>query len=55
LGGEPMAAPPSAPAPVTGSTPPVPMWANMGGRGEGRAIPQYGFRPSFVARPPAAG
>ena len=55
LGGEPMAAPPSAPAPVTGSTPPVPMGANMGGRGEGRAIPQYGFRPSFVARPPAAG
>jgi PPE-repeat protein len=55
LGGEPMGAPPSAPAPVTGSTPPVPMGANMGGRGEGRAIPQYGFRPSFVARPPAAG
>jgi PPE-repeat protein len=55
LGGEPMAAPPSAPAPVTGSTPPVPMGANMGGRGEGRAIPQYGFRLSFVARPPAAG
>jgi PPE-repeat protein len=55
LGGEPMAAPPSAPAPVTGSTPPVPMGANMGARGEGRAIPQYGFRVSFVARPPAAG
>ncbi|WP_281253345.1 PPE family protein [Mycobacterium numidiamassiliense] len=55
LGGAPMAAPPSSPAPVTGSTPPVPMGANMGARGEGRAVPQYGFRPSFVARPPAAG
>ena len=55
LGGAPMVAPPSAPAPMTGSTPPVPLGANMGGRGEGRAIPQYGFRPSFVARPPAAG
>jgi PPE-repeat protein len=55
LGGEPMAAPPSAAAPMTGSTPPVPMGANMGGRGEGRAIPQYGFRVSFVAHPPAAG
>lgn len=55
LGGAPMAAPPSSPSPATGSTPPVPMGANMGARGEGRAIPQYGFRPSFVARPPAAG
>ena len=44
----------SVPTRLAGSTPPVPM-ANMGGRGEGRAIPQYGFRPSFVARPPAAG
>ena len=28
---------------------------NMAGQGFGRAVPQYGFRPSFVARPPAAG
>jgi PPE-repeat protein len=47
-------APMEAPAPVTASTPPVPL-ANMGAQGEGRAVPQYGFRPSFVARPPAAG
>jgi hypothetical protein len=39
---------------VAANTPPVPM-ANMGAQGEGRAVPQYGFRPSFVARPPAAG
>jgi PPE-repeat protein len=48
-------APIETPAPaVAGSTPPVPL-ANMGAQGEGRAVPQYGFRPSFVARPPAAG
>jgi PPE-SVP subfamily C-terminal region len=34
--------------------PPVPM-NGMAGQGYGRAVPQYGFRPSFVARPPAAG
>ncbi len=49
------AAPLEAPSPaVAASTPPVPL-ANMAARGEGRAVPQYGFRPSFVARPPAAG
>ena len=49
------AAPIQAPAPAeAASTPPVPL-ANMGAQGEGRAVPQYGFRPSFVARPPAAG
>jgi hypothetical protein len=31
------------------------MAGNMGSHGEGRAVPQYGFRPSFVVRPPAAG
>jgi PPE-repeat protein len=51
LGAAPMEAPPAA---VAVSTPPVPL-ANMGAQGEGRAVPQYGFRPSFVARPPAAG
>jgi PPE-repeat protein len=51
LGGAPLEAPP----PVTASTPPVPLAGYMGGQGEGRAVPQYGFRPTFVARPPAAG
>lgn len=50
LGGTPMVAPPPAAAGV----PPVPI-TGMAGQGYGRAIPQYGFRPSFVARPPAAG
>jgi PPE-repeat protein len=50
LGGAPL----SAPSPsVSASTPPVPL-ANAA-QGEGRAVPQYGFRPRFVARPPAAG
>jgi PPE-repeat protein len=49
------AAPLETPSPaVAASTPPVPL-ANMAAQGEGRAVPQYGFRPSFVARPPAAG
>ena len=49
------AAPLEAPSPaVAASTPPVPL-ANMAAQGEGRAVPQYGFRPRFVARPPAAG
>jgi PPE-repeat protein len=49
------AAPIEAPTPaVAASTPPVPL-ANMAAHGEGRTVPQYGFRPSFVARPPAAG
>jgi PPE-repeat protein len=48
-------APTEAPAtPVTASTPPVPL-GHLGGQGEGRAVPQYGFRVLFVARPPAAG
>ena len=51
LGGAPI----SGPSPVTASTPPVPFASNMGRQGYDRAIPQYGFRPSFVARPPAAG
>ena len=51
LGTTPVDASPNA---VAASTPPVPL-ANMGAQGEGRAVPQYGFRPSFVARPPAAG
>jgi PPE-repeat protein len=51
LGGAPI----TGPSPLTASTPPVPFAANMGRQGYDRAIPQYGFRPSFVARPPAAG
>jgi PPE-repeat protein len=43
------------PAPQVASTPSIPVAGNMGAQGEGRARPQYGFRPSFVARPPAAG
>jgi PPE-repeat protein len=50
LGGTPMVAPPA----VAAGMPPVPM-GNTAGQGFGRAVPQYGFRPSFVARPPAAG
>ena len=51
LGAVPIQAPPPT---VAASTPPVPL-ASMGAQGEGRTVPQYGFRPSFVARPPAAG
>ncbi|BBX61508.1 PPE family protein [Mycobacterium saskatchewanense] len=51
LGGTPMVAPP--PAMATGA-PGMPIGA-VGGQPYGRAMPQYGFRPSFVARPPAAG
>ena len=51
LGGTPMVAPPPA---LAAGMPPVPM-NGMAGQGYGRAVPQYGFRPSFVARPPAAG
>ena len=43
-----------APPAVAAGMPPVPL-GNMAGQGFGRAVPQYGFRPSFVARPPAAG
>ena len=51
LGGTPMIAPPPA---MAAGMPPVP-FGNVGGQGFGRAVPQYGFRPTFVARPPAAG
>ena len=54
LGGTPMIAPPPA---MAAGMPPVSTNA-MAGQGyglNGRAVPQYGFRPSFVARPPAAG
>jgi PPE-repeat protein len=43
------------PAPVSASTPSVPLAGHLGSRGEGRAIPQYGSRVRFVAHPPAAG
>lgn len=51
LGGTPMIAPPPA---VAAGMPPIPM-GNAAGQAFGRALPQYGFRPTFVARPPAAG
>lgn len=51
LGGTPMVAPPPAGAP---GMPGVPM-GNAAGQPYGRAVPQYGFRPTVVARPPAAG
>lgn len=52
LGGTPMTAP--APA-VAAGMPGVPIPGGMAGQGYGRALPQYGFRPNFVVRPPAAG
>lgn len=51
LGATPMFASPAA---VAAGMPGVPL-AGMSGRGFGRQVPQYGFKPSFVARPPAAG
>jgi len=51
LGGTPMVAPPPAGAP---GMPGVPL-GNVTGQPYGRAVPQYGFRPTVVARPPAAG
>ncbi|ACC41126.1 PPE family protein, PPE31 [Mycobacterium marinum M] len=51
LGGTPMVAPPPTAA---AGMPGVP-FGNMAGQPFGRALPQYGFRPTFVARPPAAG
>jgi PPE-repeat protein len=51
LGGTPMVAP--APAMAAGM-PGVPLGGNVN-QAYGRAVPQYGFRPTFVARPPAAG
>jgi PPE-repeat protein len=56
LASTPGSAPADAPSPpVTASTPSVPLAGHMGARGEGRAMPQYGFRLAFVTRPPAAG
>ncbi|OBA58775.1 hypothetical protein A5647_20255 [Mycobacterium sp. 1100029.7] len=51
LGATPMFAAPSA---VAAGMPGVPL-AGMSGRGFGRQVPQYGFKPNFVTRPPAAG
>ena len=51
FGPAPLVAPPPG---LAASTPPVPL-ANLAAQGEGRAVPQYGFRLSFVARSPAAG
>jgi PPE-repeat protein len=52
LGGTPMTAPP--PAAGMPGVPGVPL-SNFAGHGFGRAVPQYGFKPTFVIRPPAAG
>ena len=46
-----MVAPPPA---MAAGMPGMPI-GGMAGQGYGRAVPQYGFRPNFVARPPAAG
>jgi PPE-repeat protein len=51
LGGTPMMAPPPA---VAAGLPGMPLGGNAN-QAYGRALPQYGFRPTFVARPPAAG
>ena len=48
------AAPVDAPPPVTASTPGCRCGA-YGWPGRGRTVPQFGFRPAFVARPPARG
>jgi PPE-repeat protein len=50
MGGTPMVGPPAVAAGMPGMP-----FGNMAGQGLGRAVPQYGFRPTFVARPPAAG
>jgi PPE-repeat protein len=50
LGATPMVAPPAM---ATGM-PGVPL-GGLGAQALGRNVPQYGFRPSFVTRPPAAG
>ncbi len=51
LGGTPMQPPPPN---VAAGMPGVPL-ATASGHGLGRATPQYGFRPNFVVRSPAAG
>ncbi|KLO32665.1 PPE family protein [Mycobacterium haemophilum] len=48
------ATPLNAPSTVATGLPGMPL-GSMGGQSFGRAVPQYGFRPTFVARPPAAG
>ncbi|HEY1439666.1 MAG TPA: PPE family protein, partial [Mycobacterium sp.] len=48
-------APIVVPASQVGSSPPVPLAGKMGAQRDCRVIPQYGFKPFFVARPPAAG
>jgi PPE-repeat protein len=50
LGGTPM----MPPAAVAAGMPGMPI-GTVAGQPYGRAVPQYGFRPTFVARPPAAG
>jgi PPE-repeat protein len=50
LGATPMIGPPA----VAAGMPPVPL-GSAAGNGLGRGVPQYGFRPTFVPRPPAAG
>lgn len=50
LGGTPMI----PPAAMAAEMPGMPL-GNVAGQPYGRALPQYGFRPTFVARPPAAG
>jgi hypothetical protein len=54
LAGTPMLAPPPALATGMPGMPGMPL-GTITGQGVGRAVPQYGFRPTFVARPPAAG
>jgi len=51
LGGTPMVAPPPA---MAAGMPGLPL-GGLGAQGFGRNIPQYGFKPTFVPRPPAAG
>jgi PPE-repeat protein len=51
LGATPMVAPPPA---MAAGMPGVPL-GGMAGQGFGRNVPQYGFKPTFIARPPSAG
>jgi PPE-repeat protein len=51
LGGTPIDAPPHA---ISAGMPGMP-FATSTGQGRGRGVHPYGFRPTFVARPPAAG
>lgn len=44
-----------APPPAMAAGMPGMPFSPMGNHGLGRAVPQYGFRPNFVVRPPAAG